>query len=342
MPLRFNFRLWSRFYRRQESRSVDNETTDAQEAEVTNDELVQDVQEETEVYLRTQRQLAFQREFVRTFRTHASRGYEQNDDGDSFDTSTSEEQEEPPDASDTTDNYTVLSYRARIRAALQRSFATLLSHFIDGLALVIVSVFFLRIFKNLINLVTFSNDYVADVFNYMETPTEILLYNDIDILEYSKLDIHGKLIKPVVSAVKNSPISTIINKTPTTTGMVSHILATSTTTASSSTRAASHPHEMNTISIIKEFNGHEYVILNNLLLKFSNSILSNFPIFFRYPQILKVVTILLYGLYCVSVSEYLIVSFLFFIICLVLLSTRKWYEINKFFLKILEESNGVF
>ena len=85
--------------------------------------------------------MAFRGECVRTYRTPASGGYEQNGDRASFGPSTSEEQDEPPDASGATGNYTVLSYRARIRAALQRSFATLLSHFIDGLALVIVLVF---------------------------------------------------------------------------------------------------------------------------------------------------------------------------------------------------------
>lgn len=80
---------------------------------------------------------------------------------------------------------------------------------------------------------------------------------------------------------------------------------------------------------------------DNLILKFSQIIMyelgktdqSNF---------VKLLTIGVYIGYSVLVSSYMIFTFVFYFLCLVLTTTRRWSEIDKFLVNVFKSSNGVF
>lgn len=79
-----------------------------------------------------------------------------------------------------------------------------------------------------------------------------------------------------------------------------------------------------------------------LIAKFSESLLNCYPHLGNYPLVLKVVAVLLYVIFALTGSMYLMMSFAFYIMCLIPLIARKWYQVQKFAVRTYAEGNGVF
>ncbi len=254
---------------------------------------------------------------------------------------------------------------------------SLLSELVDMMGFVIIPIVILRILKNLINCVTFSNDYLIDVIQFLRFPIELLSQQNVTILAAPAA---AKAAKAVAKAADLSAAAATITAKPD--GSDSSSTTLLSTMASYVAKMVSLPsltkiatiaamvldelaqqllltgNRANNMGANMNANGNingnindvaaaaaagKPVVLNNLLLKFSSSILECYPEFFgQYPKLLKLVTVFLYAIYSLVFSGYLVSSFLFFAACLTILSVKKWYEIDKFFIKVLGESNGVF
>lgn len=80
---------------------------------------------------------------------------------------------------------------------------------------------------------------------------------------------------------------------------------------------------------------------DNLILKFSQIIMYEMGRD-ELSKWVKLITIGVYVAYSVLVSSYMIFTFVFYFLCLVLTTTRRWSEIDKFLLSVFKNSNGVF
>jgi len=82
-------------------------------------------------------------------------------------------------------------------------------------------------------------------------------------------------------------------------------------------------------------------IKDNLILKFSQIIMYELGKD-ELTKVVKLITIFTYVGYSVLISSYMIFTFVFYFLCLVLTTTRRWSEVDKFLLNVFRNSNGVF
>lgn len=80
---------------------------------------------------------------------------------------------------------------------------------------------------------------------------------------------------------------------------------------------------------------------DNLILKFSQIIMYELGKD-EISRYVKLITIFVYVGYSVLVSSYMIFTFVFYFLCLVLTTTRRWSEIDKFLITVFRNSSGVF
>ncbi|KAH3676038.1 hypothetical protein WICMUC_002334 [Wickerhamomyces mucosus] len=96
--------------------------------------------------------------------------------------------------------------------------------------------------------------------------------------------------------------------------------------------------------IVRDISDYYYskdFVKPSLLLKFNDILSQEFPIL-NERNWLKLVTILLYFTYSIVISSYMVFTFFFYSLCLVLTTTRRWNEVRKFFHDVLRSANGVF
>lgn len=252
---------------------------------------------------RTQAQLEFQREFVRSFRYHAERI--QNHPNQPVQPQAQEVQQPREDIHDD--------------ASL---WIATLTHVIDFLAVFMFVFMMLRTFKKLVSVITFSSDVYADIYNYANIPNDILLANNINFADgYAALGSRKPLI---------------------TEKCLKYVLVRLFPRFKNAKKAFFTYKNLKRV-ITVEGDLVKYHVLNSLLLKFSNNLLDWWPrLFTEHPALLRTITIAIYCVYNFALLEYFIMAFFFFTVQLVLLFGNKLYALRKFFVRVLELSSGVF